>query len=145
MKASSHRQGAAFTFDAASYVDFVSSLRNSPSSPSIPFRTYSHAIKDPEIAPFSIAPRHKIVIIEGLYTLLSVEPWCKAAGMMDERIWLECAKEKAKARLVGRHVATGGVQTEEKAMERGGYNCTEDMRGLVELTFPSLKSTRRTC
>lgn len=117
----SHVQGAAFTFDAASYVDFVTTLRVNPFPLSIPFRTFSHATKDPEIAPFAITPRHKIIIIEGLYTLLNVEPWCQATCVMDERIWLECTQEAARMRLVSRHLATGVEQTEEKAMERGEY------------------------
>lgn len=112
-------KGAAFTFDAADYVQFVKDLRKNPALPEVHYRTFSHAKKDPEPGPFPITPSHRIVIIEGLYTLLSVEPWKEATELLDERIWVDCPDEVAKSRLIARHVATGVEGDEESARKRG--------------------------
>lgn len=112
-------QGAAFTFDAEDYVQFVKDLRHVPSLPEIPFRTFSHAKKDPEPGSFLITPSHRIIIIEGLYTLLSIEPWKQATDLLDERIWVECPDEVAKQRLIARHVATGVEADTSSAQSRG--------------------------
>lgn len=118
-------QGAAFTFDADDYVAFVRALRRpSPaleSSQGIAFRTFDHAKKDPEPGPFLIEPRHRIVVIEGLYVLLDTPPWREAAQLLDERIWVECEPAIARGRLVARHLQTGIEPDREAAEWRGGY------------------------
>lgn len=58
-------------------------------------------------------------MIEGLYCMLDVEPWREAAEMLDERIWVEVARETARERLVKRHLHTG-VETEREAAEKRG-------------------------
>ena len=116
-------QGAAFTFDADDYVAFVRSLRDPciarDSSPGIAFRTFDHAKKDPEPGPFLIEPRHRIVVIEGLYVLLDTYPWRQAAQLLDERIWVECEPAIARSRLVARHLQTG-IEPDREAAERRG-------------------------
>ncbi|GAA5961991.1 hypothetical protein JCM10213_008669 [Rhodosporidiobolus nylandii] len=111
------RRGAAFTFDADSYVAFVRSLRCQPFLPSLPFPNFDHALKDPSPSPCPILPIHRIVVIEGLYTLLDVEPWREAAALLDERIWVDVERETARKRLITRHLQTG-VETERGAAEQ---------------------------
>ncbi|BGP23418.1 kinase-related protein [Rhodotorula toruloides] len=111
------RRGAAFTFDAPSYVSFVRSLRQTPSPPSIPFPTFDHALKDPLPSRFPILPTHRIVVIEGLYCMLDVAPWREAAELLDERIWVEIERGVARERLVKRHLRTG-VETEREEAEK---------------------------
>lgn len=94
------RRGAAFTFDSSSYADFVRSLRVSPPLPSIPFPTFSHSTKDPTPSKFSITPLHRVVIIEGLYSLLDISPWKEAAELMDAKVWIECPRDVTRERLV---------------------------------------------
>ncbi|CAD6588411.1 MAG: hypothetical protein CYPHOPRED_004380 [Cyphobasidiales sp. Tagirdzhanova-0007] len=110
------RRGAAFTFDAVEYVSFVSALREKPFPSSIPFRTFSHGKKDPEISAQPIEPHHRIIIIEGLYVLLDTEPWNHSTAMLDERIWVECPDELARERLIKRHLLTG-IETNQTAAE----------------------------
>jgi len=106
-KEARRRRGAAFTFDADDWVAFIRSLRKSPPPPSIQYRTFDHAKKDPEPAPHPILPSHRIVIVEGLYVLLSTEPWKDSVALLDERIWVDCPNEVARSRLVERHLQTG--------------------------------------
>ncbi|ORY72439.1 P-loop containing nucleoside triphosphate hydrolase protein [Leucosporidium creatinivorum] len=112
------RRGAAFTFDSTAYVSFVQSLRASPPLPSIPFRTFSHALKDPQPGPYPIEPHHRIIIIEGLYCLLDVEPWREATELLDERVWVECERSVARERLVRRHLKEGVEYEQDKAEAR---------------------------
>lgn len=64
-------------------------------------------------------PSHRIVIIEGLYTLLNIQPWKQATDLLDERIWVDCPDEVAKSRLIARHVATGVEADPAAAKLRG--------------------------
>ncbi|KAL7343067.1 hypothetical protein BJY59DRAFT_719168 [Rhodotorula toruloides] len=112
------RRGAAFTFDASSYVSFVRSLRQTPFPSSIPFPTFNHALKDPLPSPSPILPTHRVVVIEGLYCMLDVEPWRDAAELLDERIWVEIERSVARERLVKRHLHTGVETVREEAEKR---------------------------
>ncbi|KAL7008325.1 hypothetical protein EMMF5_002054 [Cystobasidiomycetes sp. EMM_F5] len=113
------RRGAAFTFDALDWVDFVTSLRqNPPPTGGIAFRTFSHSKKDPETGPFLITGHHQIIVLEGLYVLNTEPPWDKATEQLDERVWVDCPPDVARARLIERHLATGVENTREAAEKR---------------------------
>ncbi|GAA5905262.1 Yfh7p [Sporobolomyces salmoneus] len=111
------RRGAAFTFDAVSYLSFVRSLRCNPVLPSVPFPVFSHAVKDPTDSPSPILPSHRIVVIEGLYTLLDVDPWAEATKELDVKVWVECDKGVARERLIERHLESG-IEPNREAAER---------------------------
>ncbi|ODN94284.1 hypothetical protein L198_05140 [Cryptococcus wingfieldii CBS 7118] len=115
------RRGAAFTFNRPSYQAFLSQLRVplTPEPPAaIPFPTFDHALKDPAISPQPILPRHRIIVIEGLYTMLDEPGWSETAEMMDVRIWVDVDEEVARKRLVDRNLAAGIVDTREKCEAR---------------------------
>jgi len=106
-KTARDRRGSHWTFDSTSYVDFVRRLREDAghdiviSAPS-----FDHALKDPTPDAVPIHPYHRIVIIEGLYVFLSIEPWKKAGMMLDERCLIEVDPKEARKRLIARHVLT---------------------------------------
>jgi pantothenate kinase len=116
-------QGAAFTFNAQSFTDFVLSLKTEPLAPSISFPTFSHALKDPTPSTEPLNGHHRIVIIEGLYTFLDVEPWRRAAEVLDLRVFIDVDPRTARERLVRRCLAEGIEDTMEKAVERGECFC----------------------
>lgn len=120
------RRGAHWTFDGPSYVDFVRSLREdiTPLTPVITAPSFDHAIKDPTPHAVVIHPYHRIVIIEGLYTFLSTEPWVGAGKLLDERWFIEVNAIKARERLVKRHVITGVAKDMEEAIWRSDENDT---------------------
>jgi pantothenate kinase len=70
----------------------------------------------------AIHPHHRIVIIEGLYTFLGVEPWGEAGRILDERWWVNCEEEAARKRLVKRHVVTGVAASWDEAERRADEN-----------------------
>ncbi|KAI5480151.1 kinase-related protein [Pseudohyphozyma bogoriensis] len=133
------RRGAAFTFDVAKYTSFVLALRQTPLLPTIPFRTFSHAKRDPEEGPFPITPAHKIVVIEGLYVLVNEGLWRESVGCLDERVWVDCSRDVARSRLIARHVSEGIEPNEEAAQKRvdgSDMNNGEFIReNLAEPTF----------
>ncbi|WFC99149.1 hypothetical protein MYAM1_001891 [Malassezia yamatoensis] len=82
------RRGAAFTFDADAFVEWAEKMRLPTSDAQLPHFTapsFSHADKDPVEAGVSIEPWHTIVLVEGLYCNLDVEPWRRAALCWDLR------------------------------------------------------------
>lgn len=115
------RRGAHWTFDAPAYVQFVSALRDQTEGV-LTAPTFDHALKDPTPDALEIHPHHTIVLIEGLYTFLAIEPWITAGKLLDERWWMEINALEARARLIRRHVATGIVDDEEAAVKRADQN-----------------------
>ncbi|KAF8310838.1 P-loop containing nucleoside triphosphate hydrolase protein [Clavulina sp. PMI_390] len=143
------RRGAAFTFDGGAFAKFVLSLRNNSVESTIvdamPDETsnqedtalayratkaesilyapsFSHTLKDPTENAIAIHPHHRVVIIEGLYSFLSIEPWREASLVMDERWFVDADKTIAKDRLVRRHVVTGVAKDLEEAEWRAENN-----------------------
>ncbi|BGP57704.1 hypothetical protein JCM8202_005488 [Rhodotorula sphaerocarpa] len=108
------RRGAHFTFDGKAYAQFVADL---DSSTTCAFPLFSHREKDP-VAGGRIEANHRIVLIEGLYVFLDVEPWRAAARRLDERIWVETSMDEARERLVRRHLSEGVESTRERAIRR---------------------------
>lgn len=115
------RRGAHWTFDGPSYVEFAKLLRQ-PATAVITAPSFDHALKDPTPHAVSIYPFHRLVLIEGLYTMLKYDMWVQGAQLMDERWWVEVALEEAKRRLVRRHVLTGVAKDMEEAIWRAEQN-----------------------
>lgn len=118
------RRGAHWTFDSQSYVSFVRLLRIPlhEEMPPITAPSFDHALKDPTPHAVSIRPHHRIVVIEGLYTMLDIEVWRDAAEKMDERWWVEVDWEVAKTRLIKRHILTGVARDMDEAIWRADEN-----------------------
>lgn len=107
------RRGAHWTFDGESYLEFVRELRkplvsSETSHPNIIYApSFSHELKDPTPRSVHVYPHHRVVIIEGLYTFLSIAPWREAGELLDERWWVDISEEDAERRLVPRHLKSG--------------------------------------
>jgi hypothetical protein len=74
------------------------------------------------------------VIIEGLYTFLDVEPWRRAAEVLDLRVFIDVDPRTARERLVRRCLAEGIEDTMEKAVERGECFCIA-VRAWADMSF----------
>ena len=117
------RRGSHWTFDGAGYVSFVCALRDTSISPSvINAPSFDHALKDPTPDALSIYPYHQIVIIEGLYTFLAIEPWSEGGLLLDERWFIQVDPVEARRRLVKRHVLTGVAKDLREAEWRADEN-----------------------
>ncbi|KAG8815269.1 hypothetical protein FRC19_001135 [Serendipita sp. 401] len=115
------RRGAHWTFSGTDYVSFVQRIRESrgvlATAPS-----FSHSTKDPVEDDIQIYSHLKIILIEGLYVFLSIDPWRSASELLDERWFVEVDINEAKERIVKRHVETGVTLTMEQARERAEQN-----------------------
>ncbi|KAI1360442.1 P-loop containing nucleoside triphosphate hydrolase protein [Xylaria arbuscula] len=125
------RRGAEFTFDGPSFLKLVKALRE-PLTSTIFAPSFDHAVKDPKENDIPIQPSHRIVVFEGNYVVLDKEPWREAAGLMDERWFVEVGFEVARRRLVGRHVKAGIARDEEEAGKRADGNDLVNGREIVE-------------
>lgn len=115
------RRGAHWTFDGPSYVEFAKLLRQ-PATAVITAPSFDHALKDPTPHAVSIYPSHRLVVIEGLYSMLKHDIWEEGAQLMDERWWIQVDLEEARQRLVKRHVLTGVAKDMEEAIWRAVQN-----------------------
>lgn len=128
------RRGAEFTFDGPSFLRLVKALRAplTPSSLPIFAPSFDHAVKDPKAGDIRVLPSHRIVVFEGNYVVLDKEPWREAAGLMDERWFVDVDFEVARRRLVKRHVKAGITRDEVEAGKRADENDLVNGRQIVE-------------
>ncbi|KAF8191440.1 P-loop containing nucleoside triphosphate hydrolase protein [Mycena galopus ATCC 62051] len=138
-KLAHERRGIHWTFDGKGYVEFVRALRLALPSPEshsdikpITAPAFSHALKDPTPDAISVYPHHRLILIEGLYTFLSIEPWAEASELLDERWFLHVDETEACRRLIKRHVETGICPNEEEARRRAEGNDLPNGRFVVE-------------
>jgi len=115
------RRGAHWTFDAMEYMRFVQKLKDMPSQ-TIMAPSFSHSLKDPVLDDIRVEPHHRIVVLEGLYVFLALEPWKTAGEMLDERWFVDVDMPDATTRILKRHVETGVTATLEEAKKRADQN-----------------------
>ena len=113
------KRGAHWTFDPDGYLAFMKNLRmplsqsDSAAVEHIIAPSFDHAVKDPDPMGVKIHPRHRIVVIEGLYCFLSIGAWKEAGEMLDER-WLTTVDfDEATERIIDRHVTSGVARSIE--------------------------------
>ncbi|KAF8862414.1 kinase-related protein [Acephala macrosclerotiorum] len=146
------RRGAAFTFDAESYLTLVKKLRaplilfdrSDPDVGTIHAPSFDHALRDPVENDISIPLTSRIVLIEGLY--LSLGPsalpnpqfdtpspaWAQAGNLIDTHWFISVPLEVAGERLVKRHVASGICESEDWARKRVGESDLRNGREIIE-------------
>lgn len=122
-----HRRGAAFTFDAEGFCALVRALRDPIDGKPVRAPTFDHSVKDPVTDAIEIPTSSRIVILEGNYVSLDVEPWRSAARLMDERWFVQIDRKVARDRLAARHVASGIVADLEAAYAR--VDSTDSLNG----------------
>ena len=128
------RRGAAFTFDAVSFLQLIKSLREplAPETKTLYAPSFDHAVKDPVHGDIPIHPSARVVIFEGNYLSLGQGEWKEAAELMDELWFVEVDFETARRRLVYRHVKAGIAKDEEEAGRRADENDLINGREIVD-------------
>ncbi|PVU85641.1 hypothetical protein BB559_006903, partial [Furculomyces boomerangus] len=129
------RRGAHWTFDATGFVKMVKSLSNKKAEILAP--SFDHAKGDPEYDSILIKKSIKIIIVEGLYTLMEkTEPWSKTLLCWNEKWIIKPKNELANTqRLAQRHVETGLEQNINDALERIRINDSVNAKDVIE-NFP---------
>ncbi|KAL9131045.1 MAG: hypothetical protein Q9217_000931 [Psora testacea] len=128
------RRGAAFTYDAASFLELVKKLREplAPESKTLYAPSFDHTVKDPMHDDIPIHPTARVVILEGNYLSLGKGEWKEAAELMDELWFVEVDFETARRRLVLRHVKAGIAKDEEAARKRADENDLVNGKEIME-------------
>jgi hypothetical protein len=108
--------------EGSGYVSFIERLRKPISVEDVTAPSFSHSLKDPVFDDVIVRPQHRIVIIEGLYVFLGIDPWVTAARSLDERWFVTAGVEQGRQRLCRRHVETGVAADWEEAVWRADNN-----------------------
>ncbi|MBX2815911.1 MAG: AAA family ATPase [Saprospiraceae bacterium] len=107
-------KGCHFTFDAARFVHTVERIQDNAELVKCPSydRTVHHdAIEDA----IEIDMHHRIIIAEGNYLLLDVEPWSSLRDIWDFSIYVDVHPDIQLQRLIARHVKGGRTAVEARA------------------------------
>jgi pantothenate kinase len=110
------RRGAPDTFDPDAFRTDLVRLREAGRGS---FPTFDHAVKDPVENGVIVPDGTPLVIVEGLYVLLS--DW-RMTGLFDLTVFLDCELEVAMDRVAARHLACGLAATEDEARRRADTN-----------------------
>ena len=115
------RRGAPWTFDSSGFCSRVRALAGSSEEKSVYWPGFEHGVGDPVEDEFSVKPKVRLVLIEGLYLLNSDGAWGEAGKLFDEKWFLDTPMEESIRRLAGRHMTTRNIGLEE-AMVRINRN-----------------------
>lgn len=123
------RRGAHWTFDADGFVSVIRHVRHSPTGRTLA-PSFDHAEGDPVADAIAVEPSHRVILVEGLYALVSLEPWREVgAELADELWWVEPQQpEITRKRLIERHVRAGLAADEQAALLRVQNN--DEMNGV---------------
>ena len=106
------RKGAPDTFDAAGYIAVLRELRANAGVVRAPL--FDRSIEEPVQDAITVPRDASLVITEGNYLLLDVEPWTQIRPLLEE-IWFVEVDEAARIeRLVARHVRFGRSPAEAR-------------------------------
>eukprot|EP01057_Protomagalhaensia_wolfi_P005922 Protomagalhaensia_wolfi_Nauph_80__5921@NODE_779_length_2009_cov_26_364467_g587_i0_p2_GENE_NODE_779_length_2009_cov_26_364467_g587_i0NODE_779_length_2009_cov_26_364467_g587_i0_p2_ORF_typecomplete_len225_score36_13PRK/PF00485_18/2_7e21AAA_18/PF13238_6/0_00031AAA_18/PF13238_6/6_1e02AAA_33/PF13671_6/0_00034DnaB_C/PF03796_15/0_00086AAA_24/PF13479_6/0_011AAA_28/PF13521_6/0_023CoaE/PF01121_20/0_24Parvo_NS1/PF01057_17/0_031NBARC/PF00931_22/0_08NBARC/PF00931_22/8_4e02AAA_22/PF13401_6/0_059AAA_22/PF13401_ len=117
------RRGAPFTFDCEALSRKIDAIQNQ-SEDVIWWPAFDHAVKDPVDEGY---PLHKgkfpLVVIEGNYLGLQMEPWDRlVASKFESFILVTCKESVAREWVCQRHLKAGICSTYEDALERWNLN-----------------------
>jgi pantothenate kinase len=118
------RRGADWTFDAAELLKFVRTLRESDTNSTevINAPGFDHASKDPTLDAIAIGPRISLVILEGSWLLLDLEPWKEISSLVDDTWFIDVDPKLARTRIAQRHVQAGIERDMIHALARADTN-----------------------
>jgi pantothenate kinase len=85
----------------------------------VDFPTFEHHIKDPVPAAVPLLPSNRIVIIEGLYTMLDEPGWSEISDHIDFSIYVDTPRSVARDRCIKRNFAAGLADTLDGTIYRG--------------------------
>ncbi|KAF6266060.1 P-loop containing nucleoside triphosphate hydrolase protein [Scenedesmus sp. NREL 46B-D3] len=99
------RRGAHWTFDGNAFVAAVRRLKQHGAA-SLP--SFDHGVGDPVEDDIHIdSAQHAVVLVEGNYLLLELEPWVQLRGVFDDAWFVDCPVDLAMQRVFDRQVAIG--------------------------------------
>jgi pantothenate kinase len=107
------RKGAPETFDGWGFAALLARVK-AETDHVVYAPGFERTVDEPVAAEIAVEPGTRIVVVEGNYLLLDVEPWRHVDDHVDEAWFVEATEEERVRRLVDRHVASG--RTPEAAL-----------------------------
>lgn len=98
------RRGAHWTFNAEA---FVAAMRRVRTGEAVSLPSFAHGVGDPVEDDIRVEARHEVVLVEGNYLLLDLEPWDQLAGLFDDTWFIDCDIDTAMQRVYERQVGDG--------------------------------------
>ena len=95
-------KGVPASFGAAAFVSRLRQVR-SDHHRSISWPTYDRSRQRVVAGGATIEPRHRLVVVEGNYLLLTEPPWDEVASLLDAVWYLDAPIELLRSRLLARH------------------------------------------
>lgn len=134
-----NRRGAHWTFDSYRFVQDLQNLRSSNSGILL-FPSFDHGTGDPKEDDIMVdLDVLKIILIEGNYLFLDLEPWRQISELLDDRWFIDCELEMIRQRVFKRHLKSG--DSEERAKFRVEYNDVPNARLIQETKSKALLIT----
>jgi pantothenate kinase len=99
------RKGAPETFDAWGYAALLARLRTADHVVWAP--GFERKLEQPLAGAIAVPPDAELVVTEGNYLLLDRPEWRAVRAELDEVVFLDCADDVRRPRLVARHVQFG--------------------------------------
>lgn len=121
------KRGAHWTFDSEGFVSALTKLRETQTAK---FPSFQHGIGDPIRDDITINSTDKILLIDGNYLLLDIEPWNRIKDLLDYSYCIDCPVEVIEQRVYLRHISTGN--TPELAWTRASTNDGPNARLVLE-------------
>ena len=99
------RRGAHWTFNGTAFVEKLTRLKETGSGL---FPSFSHGTGNPVEDSIALNfDQHKVVIVEGNYLLLDIEPWNAVRSLLDFVFFIEADIQTIRQRIYGRHMSLG--------------------------------------
>lgn len=119
------RRGAPWTFDAAGFVQALTTVRQATGIAVVTWPGFEHAIGDPVVDAMGIPATTPVIIVEGLYLLYENAGWSAVKGLLDECWYLDTPMAVAMERLALRHMQAWGfsrAQADARIAQNDGLN-----------------------
>ncbi|OZJ05492.1 hypothetical protein BZG36_01889 [Bifiguratus adelaidae] len=91
-------------------------------TPTIYAPSFDHAVGDPVPDDIAILPCHRLILLEGIYVHLNLEPWCDMVPLYDEMWFVDVDMDEARRRVIKRHIEAGLATNETDAANRWETN-----------------------
>jgi pantothenate kinase len=107
------RMGAPETFDARGFITLLKRLRDETGS-TVYAPDFQRTLELPIAAALAVEPSVRLVVTEGNYLLLPVDPWGEVTSLLDEVWYVDHDPVDRVPRLIARHMAFGKTPTEAR-------------------------------
>ncbi len=120
------RRGLPWTFNPESFLSKLRELKDSYGKTPVGWPGFEHHIGDPVEDAVMIPKECKLILVEGIYTLLRDGEWAGLEGLFAETWFLDTPLETAMERLYKRHREVWGMSEDEARARADGndrLNC----------------------